>query len=706
MLGPVMPFAVAHTVELAGTATPEPSPNAQPPLAPRRFPSPPIGTGQVHAAVGWTEGAGAPVSFELWVLAAPLTKWFRAGTRTTTADGEPADGIIVPAEAELVVRVTAAPVVGALRFGFRAPAADDAVSAGDVAELPDPIVPGDADPNDPATYVLARIQAYDRDADAWIRARIYGSELFSDSLGIGVRFLGEGALRDTAGATTSIDAKMVVGVPGTDNTNDAIPYTGARLQGLNPNTGRWAPVLLHDPAMPDVPLVPGGIETHIIDFPNAVRVQLIDAATGNSSLFFSGVPAPDVSGFAVRIVPSGETSTRNSQAVVLAREMLTGYSEQRVVNPRHIFGFTAGPVEDTSQLGYSGTGTHQAHAATLSQEIAVSGVAGVTQSFETHTCLPLPANTPIVVRAVAAMSDAGQANQVRLLRFGSATDYAGIRLNGTDPEIVVVTALYGTTTIIPRFAWFDPLDGTGPSTAVIDWTEFNTFELTVAGPGANLGAATINGVPVAYVPANIAAPLTLLWSSHPVGASITNTGPSVAGHIRVRSISAHVLGDRAIHTQVVATPLMPVSKTVTTTLTPVLSIRPAEFVNGVANRRFYMPRVLFLTNTGGRLQYEVWRQGTLTAPSWTPAGGASGLEFDTAATAFSTVGARPVFAAQLSETRADAIIPLDALFEEHWSNVLRMLAFGGGRDTLTVAAKAAIGSAGIVVSMVTDEVGA
>ena len=77
------------------------------------------------------------------------------------------------------------------------------------------------------------------------------------------------------------------------------------------------------------------------------------------------------------------------------------------------------------------------------------------------------------------------------------------------------------------------------------------------------------------------------------------------------------------------------SKTVSTTLVPVLSIRVAATINSIANIGLYFPQA-FQIQTDNPIHYRLVYRPTLTGPSWTATSATySGMEYDVTASAIS-----------------------------------------------------------------------
>lgn len=388
---------------------------------------------------------------------------------------------------------------------------------------------------------------------------------------------------------------------------------------------------------------------------------------------------------------------------------ITGHGEQRTAGRKRITAFAANNVENLDLYGFTtaGSATHQIHTATRSQEIAVTGTNGDAITWQSHTNYPLPPGTPYMAQGVVAFSDAGQNNQLREIALGDSTDYVGLRFDGTDVSVYVMSALTGTPVSVPRASWLDPLDGTGGSGATIDWTNFNTFEATGGGPGISGAHASINEIRIVELPAwfNIAA--ALKHTEHPVRATVTNTGTSASGHIRIKCFTIDALGDYLPQVVPSAAPIVPSSRPVGTGGLPVLSIRAKTnlpMVGGPAWRGHLLAKIVDISASGGKVAWSlIENPSSLTNASWVSAGDASGMEYDVSATAV-TIGAGKVIANGTLATSIDsARIALDSVFKG-FAHSLRVRT-DGIPDVLTLFVAATVGSADVRSSFLVDVVG-
>ena len=387
---------------------------------------------------------------------------------------------------------------------------------------------------------------------------------------------------------------------------------------------------------------------------------------------------------------------------------ITGYGELRTAHRDPIVSFRAGYVENTDLFGFTGTGTHGIDATTRSQEIAIDGTDGATQTWQSHTHYQLPPSAAYLVVGAVAFSDAGQANQTRRIQIGDDTDYLGFEMRGTDVLVVGRSGITGATFEVPRSAWLDPLDGTGTSQAVIDWTKFNTFEAVGGVPGASRGRAWINGRAILDLPAHLNVGATLKHSEHPLRASITNTGPSAPGHVRIRGFAIAALGNYEQQVLPTTVPLITVTRQVSANGNPnglpVLSIRPKTTLGGQPWRGYLLPRLLDISISGGTIRWElVENPDALTGASWVSGGDAFGVEFDVSATAY-TLGAGRVIDAGSLEAGTAGRIDLTPIFEEHDAHPIRNR-IDGSRDLLVLVVRASLGSVNVTSRMVVDVVG-
>lgn len=416
----------------------------------------------------------------------------------------------------------------------------------------------------------------------------------------------------------------------------------------------------------------------------------------------------------------GTAAVGNDASPLVTRGPLgtfTGDGAARVATSVPLFEYGGASVHNPDEFGQAGTGTYAFDTTDLSDRISVAGTSGLAHAWQTHTRIRYPTSAPIMVRFVIKFSDAGQPNQVRRFYTGDAdeviglagpSEYFALQLNGTGLEIETKSILGGGIVTIPRAAWIDPIDGTGPSGFNIDLTQYNTFDALFGLPGPELGMLRVNGVLVLYFPALLSGPNPLKFMHQAQGMSIRNTGASSAGSISCRGIAVHALSESIA-------PILPIqpghgvgqSRSITTTLVPVLSIRPKITLNGVPFRGSVIPEEAIITNTGGRVDYVVVRNATsFTGADWTSVDAVSGTEYDIAATAFT--GGKVIARGSITDTIGETRISLRDKFK-HEVMHLRNYALGvagpstQGRDNLVIALRTPSGSATVTVNMSAEE---
>lgn len=386
-------------------------------------------------------------------------------------------------------------------------------------------------------------------------------------------------------------------------------------------------------------------------------------------------------------------------------ERLTGHGEQRTAARHEIFQFTAGTIEDTEILGFSGTGTHGIDAARRAQYIAVDGVSGRSQALQSNTNYPFPPSVPFAVYGVVQFSDAGVVGQVRRVQVGADDDYLGLRFDGTDISIEILSALSGVPVSIPRSSWLDPIDGTGASAYAIDWTAPNTIELVSGAPGANAGFAAINGIKILDLPAYMNVAGVMKRSMKPVRAIVYNTAAASPGTIYVRGFSIHALGNYRLPVRVRSAPATPVTRSMSTVLSPLIAVRVKGTLGGEAYRGFCYPKQLTITNKSSSAVLDVilYRNPTsLTGASWADVSPRSGIQVDTSATAADLTGATALYV-DVVQTSSAKTIDLTAVFEEHLSNLIRNRV-DGTSDVVVVMCATSISNSDVRAGFVLDEV--
>lgn len=439
---------------------------------------------------------------------------------------------------------------------------------------------------------------------------------------------------------------------------------------------------------------------------NADATLRARAVGANPGGYLSAVSiSPDIRALHVR---DPDVSTETTLFALYSRkleERLTGYGEQRIAARSEIFTFTAGTIEDTEILGFVGTGTHGIDAARRAQYIAVDGTNGQSQALQSNTNYPFPPSVPFAVYGVVQFSDAGVVGQVRRVQVGADDDFLGLQFDGTDVSIEILSALSGVPISIPRIGWLDPLDGTGPSAFDIDWTAPNTIEIVSGVPGANAGFAAINGIKILDLPAYLNVSGVMKRSTKPVRAIIYNTAAASPGAIYVRGFSIYALGNYRLPVRVRSAPASPVTRSMSSVLSPLIAVRVKSTLGGEPYRGFCYPKQLTITNKSSSAILDVilYRNPTsLTGASWADVSPRSGIQVDTSATAADLTNATALYVDVVQSSSARTI-DLTAVFEEHLSNLIRNRV-DGTSDVIVVMCATSISNSDVRAGFVIDEV--
>ncbi len=366
----------------------------------------------------------------------------------------------------------------------------------------------------------------------------------------------------------------------------------------------------------------------------------------------------------------------------------TLFGDLKVASPLTLGDFNFKYEIEAREFGTStatgGTVTHQANLGTA--RLAVTGANGSRARLKTHTYFRYQSGKVQWLKFTGFQADTGQTNQIR--RWGPFDDNDGLffQLSGTTLSVVRRSSTSGVVVDDPtlRSAWNkDKLDGTGASGVTLDLSKANIFEITYEWLGAGSVQFFVNGILAHQMsfPNTLAAPY-MRTGQLPLQWEVVNTGASTASSMDVICCSALSMGGDKV-------PLTsfsfssPTDKSVTTTEIPVLSIRPKATYNSFENRMLALPFLVAMRTEGVRLGWRIFMNATLTGASFTSVAANSGVEADTAATAFS--GGEVLFQGFLANSNDQQILDLQEMFSV-LGRKLRRDAFLSTTDILTITA--------------------
>jgi len=345
-----------------------------------------------------------------------------------------------------------------------------------------------------------------------------------------------------------------------------------------------------------------------------VQTPLQHIVSGDNAAYALSI---DYRGAAQVRFTEGQPIVSSYGALKTERERQLGIYESTLESPDNLF---------TISTATGGTSTYQASKS--STVLAVTGSSGSRCTRTTnryHYYLP---GTSALARFSVACGDAGKVGNKR--RWGCFDDNDGIffELNGTDLRAVVRTSTPGVVveSPIPRSAWTDKLDGTGPSGFTLDVTKVNNYwaDFTFSGAGrvrfgvyepggSRLVAYTIQTGNSATYPMIRAATLPIRTEN----LNTADTGSS--SELREVVLSASMEGDALDYTFWRAADMEAINVT-TTTDTHLLSVKSIATINGKHNAVNAYPETLNLCVVGGAVQIYLWENTSLTSPTWNVGG--------------------------------------------------------------------------------------
>lgn len=364
------------------------------------------------------------------------------------------------------------------------------------------------------------------------------------------------------------------------------------------------------------------------------------------------------------------------------------YGERKVLNPYTLFDLNTKYDVDTDALDTSITGagavTHQA--ALSAVRAAVTAANGDFTRVRSNRYFYPQSGKDLVIRQGVVMS-ALVANQVR--RWGAFDDNDGFyfQTTGTTVQLVRQSSSGSGTTTVASGSWDDPMNGSGPSGKTLDVTKANRYDIHVSATGSGKAKYYINGylVHTLDLAGNTAFPMVRSLQL-PVAWEVQNTAASAIGSLDMMSCSVEIPGGSQQPSPTFAAANL-ADITVTTTLRPVLSIRPKQTYNGITNRAIIIPLLAGIKTEGARITWQLLlNPTTLTGATFAQATPArSKTEVDVAATALT--GGTLLYQGFIPNTNDGGETRLKSLFDE-LDRFLKRRAFSPSTnpDILTVAA--------------------
>lgn len=339
------------------------------------------------------------------------------------------------------------------------------------------------------------------------------------------------------------------------------------------------------------------------------------------------------------------TSNKPALIAVADSPSLDAFGRLRISNPVTLFDsqseYDTGALLWENSVTGSATITHSASDAGVKLNVTgASGDRAIRQSRQYIRYQPGKSQLALMTFTLAA----GQANMAQRVGLFDADN--GIFLQEINGAVSVVrrtnTSGSPVDNAVAKASWnIDPMDGTGPSGIIMDFTKAQIFwaDLEWLGVGRVRVGFVIAGIfwPVhEFLNSNVLTTVYMRTANLPVRYEVHNTG-ATGGAKSLLSICSVVMSeggfefDRGIPFSANS------SSTVNsvTTREPILSIRPKATFNSIVNRGSVIPQsIQAYADTTGAL-FEVIYGGTLTGASFASVNANSIAEQDTAASSIS-----------------------------------------------------------------------
>lgn len=269
-----------------------------------------------------------------------------------------------------------------------------------------------------------------------------------------------------------------------------------------------------------------------------------------------------------------------------------------------------------------------------------SNAGSVTLSSKARTNVPQGQGASCTFAAFYGNGDPGT-NQI----VGMGNDANGFFFGVVNSTFCILWRNNSVDTVIPQSNWnVDPMDGTGPSGIVLDYTKGNVFKIQSQLDFGNINffiESPLTGQlilvnQIQYANANVNR--SLANPGMQLMAQVTSTGG--AAQLNLGSMGLFVEGNIA-YSEVKNSVSVPGN--ISTTVGNVLTILNDPIFSGMTNEVMVLPNLLNLFNSSGGNDalFTVYLNPTLTGQVFNPINATSVVSYDTSGT-ISTVG-RPLF---------------------------------------------------------------
>lgn len=438
--------------------------------------------------------------------------------------------------------------------------------------------------------------------------------------------------------------------------------------------------------------------------------QSLDATTVNSGLGNAereAVFIADPTTAAARAAVTATTPATNAYGLVIRNADMSfdSFNRLRVSNPHaQLSGFNEykiNPFNFVTNVVGAGTVTHSTTTklVTLSTGGTTSGDMGVLQS---RAYLRYNPGNSLLIKQTFVMGTAPGANAAK--RAGYFDDNNGIYLDYTSAGLALVrrsnTSGSVVNTSVAQASWnVDPLNGTGASGITLDMTMGQIFviDLQFLGVGTVRCGFEVDGnlywCHFFHHSNRTATQPCIATANLPVRWQVINTG-TAAGTTTMFAVCASVMEEGSEEPRSIqyAASNGATGIATSTTLKPLLSIRPGPTFNGITNRGWIIPQGadIFCVGTVDHYYQIIWN-ATLTGPSWTAVNTNAMGQYDVTASAVA-LGSGVVV--EDGYVPAGGAVKFGSAFTEVFGSRPLVNSYDGTTpDTLTIAVRTISGTA-------------
>ena len=228
---------------------------------------------------------------------------------------------------------------------------------------------------------------------------------------------------------------------------------------------------------------------------------------------------------------------------------------------------------------------------------------------------------------------------------------------------------------------YDKLDGSGPSSQILDITKYNLYEIRMSWHGILVLDFFVNGFLCHSMRNynNTNKPFFQI-NKLPLTIKLENLSSSSATSLYYKDSS--ILLENGLNNDYYSfSATTDTIKTVSYVEKPILSIRSKNLINSIENRQIIIPKLLGIFTQGSRIKFKLLVNPILSGASFTSVNSNSSAEYDITASSFS--GGEQIYSNYIATNEGSVDLDLSNIFNLYGRNI-KQNAFATSVDILTI----------------------